>query len=116
MKDPLELDEESHWSASWTLCHPLALEAPLEPAWDRLSTIRRRWRHDIQRIRAEVVDEEETAAWMARRKSWVRATYSTPDKPAPTQVLVFLELLRLLGYPRHTGTRGGHDRRLPDDR
>ena len=66
------------------------------------SIIRRRWRHDIQRIRAEVVDEvkamieayaEETA------KSWVRATYSTPDKPAPTQVLVFLELLRLLGYP-----------------
>ena len=36
---------------------------------------------------------------MARRKSWVRAMYSTPDKPAPTQVLVFLELLRLLGYP-----------------
>ena len=86
----------------------MALEAPLEPAWDRLLMIRRRWRHDIPRIRTEVVDEvkamieesaEETAAWMARRKSWVRATYSTPDKPAPTQVLVFLELLRLLGYP-----------------
>ena len=57
MNDLLELDEESHWSASWSLRHPLALEVPLEPAWDRLLIIRRRWRHDIQRIRAEVVDE-----------------------------------------------------------
>ena len=81
----------------------------LRHRWSRRGIdIRRQWRHDIPRIRAEVVDEvkamieesaEETAAWMARRKSWVRATYSTPDKPARTQVLVFLELLRLLGYP-----------------
>ena len=49
--------EESHWSASWSLRHALALEAPLKPAWDRLLIIGRQWRHDIPRIRAEVVDE-----------------------------------------------------------
>ena len=31
---------------------------------------------------------------MVTRPSWVRATYSTPDKPAPTQVF---EQLRRLG-------------------
>ena len=108
MDDLQELDEESHWSASWSLRQQLGLEAPLDGI-----DIRRQWRHDIPRIRAEVVDEvkamieesaEETAAWMARWKSWVRATYSTPDKPARTQVLVFLELLRLLGCRRSRRT------------
>ena len=103
-----ELDEEAHWQASWALEHPLAKPPPLEPAWERLLELRRRWRHDIVRIRREVLAEvhlliddleEESRSWMAARPSWVRATYSTPDKPAPTRVLAFLELLRRLGYP-----------------
>ena len=103
-----ELDEEAHWQGSWALEHPLAKPPPLEPAWERLLELRRRWRHDIVRIRREVLAEvhlliddleEESRSWMAARPSWVRATYSTPDKPAPTRVLAFLELLRRLGYP-----------------
>ena len=103
-----ELDEEAHWQASWALEHPLAKPPPLEPAWERLLELRRRWRHDIVRIRREVLAEvhlliddleEDSRSWMAARPSWVRATYSTPDKPAPTRVLAFLELLRRLGYP-----------------
>ena len=100
-----ELDEEAHWQASWALEHPLARPPPLEPAWELLLSMRRRWRHDIVRIRREVLAEvhlliadleDDSRPWMAARPSWVRATYSTPDKPAPTQVLAFLELL---GYP-----------------
>ena len=103
-----ELDEEAHWQASWALEHPLAKPPPLEPAWELLLELRRRWRHDLVRIRREVLAEvhlliddleEESRTWMAARPSWVRATYSTPDKPAPTRVLAFLELLRRLGYP-----------------
>ncbi|CAE7863082.1 eIF3-S7, partial [Symbiodinium necroappetens] len=101
-----ELDEDAHWRASWALKHPLATPPPLEPAWELLLELRRR--HDLVRIRREVVAEvhlliddldEESRTWMAARSSWVRATYSTPDKPAPTRVLAFLELLRRLNYP-----------------
>ena len=49
-------------------------------------------RDDLIRMRREVIAEliaDESTAWPAARP--VRATYSTPDKPAPTQVLVFLE-------------------------
>ncbi|CAE7567933.1 unnamed protein product, partial [Symbiodinium microadriaticum] len=103
-----ELDEEAHWQASWALEHPLAKPPPLEPAWELLLELRRRWRHDLVRIRREVLAEvhlliddleEDSRTWMAARPSWIRATYSTPDKPAPTRVLAFLELLRRLGYP-----------------
>ena len=50
-----ELDEEAHWQASWALEHPLAKPPPLKPAWERLLDLRRRWRHDIVRIRREVL-------------------------------------------------------------
>ena len=43
--DLQDLDEEHHWAASWSLCHPLASDAPLEPS---------AWRHDIPRIRVEI--------------------------------------------------------------
>ncbi|CAE7545260.1 unnamed protein product, partial [Symbiodinium sp. CCMP2456] len=87
---------------------PIAGHAILEPAWEEGLEIRRRWRHDLARIRREVVDEvkllieeraEETAAWIGARAHAVRATYSTPDKPAVTQIPVLLELLRRLNYP-----------------
>ena len=103
-----ELDEEAHWQASWALQHPLATPPPIEPAWEILLELRRAWKHDLVRIRREIIAEvhlliddldEESRTWLAARPSWVRATYSTPDKPAPTQVLAFLELLRRLNYP-----------------
>ena len=42
---------------------------------------------------------EQTAEWMSQRSAAVQATYSTPDKPAVTQIPVLLELLRRLNYP-----------------
>ena len=36
---------------------------------------------------------------MSQRPPALQATYSTPDKPAVTQVLVLLNLLRRLNYP-----------------
>ena len=48
-----------------------------------------------------MIDEgaEALSAWMAARAPHVTATYSTPDKPRPTQTLVLLQLLEMVGYP-----------------
>ncbi|OLP83053.1 hypothetical protein AK812_SmicGene36237 [Symbiodinium microadriaticum] len=102
--DPLvDLDEESHWRASAVIPHPFQARPRLEPAWEEVLNIRRRWRHDLARIRREVLQEvkimvddhaEQTTEWMSQRSAAVKATYSTPDKPAVTQIPVLLELLR----------------------
>ncbi|CAE7894876.1 unnamed protein product [Symbiodinium necroappetens] len=107
--DPLvDLDEEAHWAASAVIPHPFQAQPRLEPAWEEALKNRRRWRHDLARIRREVVQEvkdmlgdvaEQTAEWMSQRSAAVKATYSTPDKPAVTQIPVLLELLRRLNYP-----------------
>ena len=104
----VDLDEDAHWEASAVIPHPFQARPRLEPAWEEALAIRRRWRHDLVRIRREVVQEvqvliddmsEQTAEWMSRRSAAVQATYSTPDKPAVTQIPVLLELLRRLNYP-----------------
>ncbi|CAE7203543.1 unnamed protein product, partial [Symbiodinium necroappetens] len=107
--DPLvDLDEEAHWAASAVIPHPFQAQPRLEPAWEEALNIRRRCRHDLARIRREVVQEvkemiddmaEQTAEWMSQRSAAVKATYSTPDKPTVTQIPVLLELLRRLDYP-----------------
>ncbi|OLP91089.1 hypothetical protein AK812_SmicGene27264 [Symbiodinium microadriaticum] len=52
---------------------------------------------EVHMLIDDLDDDTPGPGW--RHDSWVRATYSTPDKPAPTQVLAFLELLRRLNYP-----------------
>ena len=65
-----------HWTASASIKHPVAMEPPLEPAWERLLVIRRLWRHDLIRIWREVIAEirelmddlaDESTAWLAAR-------------------------------------------------
>ena len=63
MNDLLELDEESHWSASWSLRHPLSYD-------DDGATTSRESEQKWAMIEESV---EETAAWMAQRKSWLDA-------------------------------------------
>ncbi|CAE7317206.1 unnamed protein product [Symbiodinium sp. CCMP2456] len=70
------LDEDQHWHRSATIPHPMQV---------------------VQKVKLLIEDKaEETAAWMAARTHAVRSTYSTPDKPAVTQIPVLLELLRRL--------------------
>ena len=54
----------------------------------------------VQEVK-DLIDDlaEQTAEWMSQRSAAVKATYSTPDKPAVTQIPVLLELLRRLNYP-----------------
>ncbi|CAE7897784.1 unnamed protein product, partial [Symbiodinium necroappetens] len=84
---------------------PALLGAGLNEAVIRF---RREWRHDLSRIRAEVLQElqemvdeaaEDTTAWLATLPPHVRATYETSDRPRPFQGLIFDRLLRDLGYP-----------------
>ena len=82
--DPLvDLDEDAHWEASAVIPHPFRARPRLEPAWEEALAIRRRWRHDLVRIRRRVVQEvqdliddmaEQTAEWMSQRSAAVRAT------------------------------------------
>ncbi|CAE7265796.1 PUB3, partial [Symbiodinium sp. CCMP2456] len=71
------LGMEQHWASAPLMQHCLATRPALEPA------LRRRWRHDLCRIRREVVAEP---------SSWWR----------PFQGPTFLSLLRDLGYPATT--------------
>ena len=105
---PFDLDEDHHWEYSAKIRHPHFEWPQLEDGWTRLIALRRQWRHDLRRIRHEVLAEiksmvddgtEALAEWMSRRAPHVRATYSTPDKPRPTQTLVLLQLLEMVGYP-----------------
>ena len=115
-----ELDEEARWQASWALQHPLATPPPIEPAWEILLELRRAWKHDLVRIRREIIAEvhlliddldEESRTWLAARPSWVRATYSGTD--AGTGVPGTSSPAEL---PGPHGVDRGHDRRIPDAR
>ncbi|CAE7869448.1 unnamed protein product, partial [Symbiodinium necroappetens] len=85
------LDEDAHWAAATG-------GPPVSPEW----------RHDLVRIRAEVLRElqemvddaaEDTTAWLATLPPHVRATYETSDRPRPFQGPIFDRLLGDLGYP-----------------
>ena len=79
-----------------------------EPALEAVLEFRREWRHDLARIRQDVLAElrelvedaeDDTAAWLAALPAHVRATYITKDRPRPFQGIVFDRLLRGVGYP-----------------
>ncbi|CAE7859414.1 eIF3-S7, partial [Symbiodinium necroappetens] len=88
-----ELDEEAHWQASWALEHPLAKPPPLEPAWELLLELRRRWRHDLVRIRREVLAEDMTDGFQMLGEirpgpGWRRRDDGKYQNPIPVADLV----------------------------
>ena len=102
------LDEDSHCAAAARLQHSLVGWPSLEPALEAVLEFRREWRHDLARIRQDVLAElrelvedaeDDTAAWLAALPAHVRATYITKDRPRPFQGIVFDRLLRGVGYP-----------------
>ena len=88
--------------------HSLVGWPSLEPALEAVLEFRREWRHDLVRIRQDVLRElrelvedaeDDTAAWLETLPAHVRATYVTKDRPRPFQGIVFDRLLRGVGYP-----------------
>ena len=51
------LDEDSHWAAAARMAHSLVGWPSLEPALEAVLEFRREWRHDLARIRQDVLDE-----------------------------------------------------------
>ena len=108
-----EDDPDEHWRQALRLTHCTVTRRPqLEPAVERVMELIATWRHDVVRIRGEVLAEikemvaewaAETEAWMAQRPAPVRSTYATADKDRPTQIPVLLELLGVVGYPDIAG-------------
>ena len=84
--------------------HPQPSSAPAagaraQPGADHPLPPDQKWRHDIVRIRTEVMSEihdlvdefqEPTAQWMSDRPPAVRQTSCTPDKDRPTEVPLLL--------------------------
>ncbi|CAE7346915.1 PUB3, partial [Symbiodinium sp. CCMP2456] len=102
------LDMGQHWASAPLMQHSLTRRPELEPALAAVIHLRRQWRHDLCRIRREVVAEilalveereDDTRAWLQELPAHVRATYTTSDRPRPFQGPTFLGLLRDLGYP-----------------
>ena len=111
---PYDLDEEQHWRAALALPHPAGHRPNIEPGWEQVLELATRWRHDLPRIRREVIQDirqmvedgtDELDKWLAERPPQVRATFTTPDKPRPTQCLVLLQLLSAIDYPDVHGLR-----------
>lgn len=109
-----DLDERQHWETALALPHPATKPPELEQGWEELILVVRRWRHDLPRIRTQVIQEiqglidegeEDLQLWLQQRPEQVKATFTTPDKPKPTQCLVLLKLLRAVKYPDVDGLR-----------
>ena len=77
----LGLNEESHWQASCD--DPEAALPQLGPALERLLQVRLQWRHDLSRIRQDVVWEiGDTNTWMEQRPS-VSGPFARPTRIGP---------------------------------
>ncbi|CAE7351372.1 PUB3, partial [Symbiodinium sp. CCMP2456] len=110
------LDMEQHWASAPLMQHSLARRPALEPALSAVIEFRRQWRHDLCRIRREVIAEllvlveereDDTRAWLQELPAHVRATYTTSDRPRPFQGPTFLGLLRDLGDRGESALRRG---------
>ena len=128
------LDEESHWAAAARMQHSLVGWPTLEPALEAILEFPQYYRHDLVRIRRDVLEElremvedasDDTAAWLGALPDHVRATYVTKDRPRPFQGPVFDRLLRGVGYPAADDLRQdvdtgfdmlGQVRSAPDER
>ena len=135
----LDLDDEQHWEQYASLDHHLLQMPELEPNLEYVIRFRQRWRHDIVRIRTEVMKEindlvndfeESSMRWMADRPPAVRKTDSvrypfsftcwrpstTPTwqgSPSTTGSLCWANYVQVrAGRPGQTGDthRQGHSR------
>ena len=84
---PYDLDEEQHWRAALALPHPAGHRPNIEPGWEQVLELATRWRHDLPRIRREVIQDirqmvedgtDELDKWLDERPPQVRATFTTP--------------------------------------
>ncbi|CAE7879635.1 unnamed protein product, partial [Symbiodinium necroappetens] len=116
LRPDLELpddDPELHWRLAGQLVHCTVARRPnLEPALERVLELWTHWRHEVARLRQEVLVElaqlvldmqGTTEEWLAARSAPVRSTYTVPGKARHTQIRVVLHLLRMIGYPDVAG-------------
>ena len=116
LRPDLELpddDPDMHWRLTGQLVHCTVARRPnLEPALERVLELWTHWRHEVARLRREVLTElaqlvldmQDTAAeWLDSRSAPVRSTYTVPGKARHTQIPVVLHLLTLIGYPDVAG-------------
>ena len=114
-------DPDMHWRLAGQLVHCTVARRPhLEPALERVLELWTHWRHEVDRLRREVLAElarlvqdmqETTDEWLAARSAPVRSTYTVPGKTRHTQIPVVLHLLQMVGYPDVAGmTRTSHGR------
>ncbi|CAE7927509.1 eIF3-S7 [Symbiodinium necroappetens] len=116
LRPDLELpddDRDMHWHLAGQLVHCTVARRPnLEPALERVLELWTRWRHEVTRLRREVLVElaqlvldmqETTDEWLASRSAPVRSTYTVPGKARHTQIPVVLNLLEMVGYPDVAG-------------
>ena len=126
LRPDLELpddDPELHWRLAGQLVHCTVARRPsLEPALERVLQLWTHWRHEVARLRREVLvelaqlvlDMQDTAEeWLASRSAPVRSTYTVPGKTRHTQIPVVLHLAPDDGrLPGRGGHDGGSDARL----
>ena len=105
LRPDLELpddDPDLHWRLAGQLVHCTVARRPhLEPALERVLELWTHWRHEVTRLRREVLDElaqlvldmqDTTEEWLASRSAPVRSTYTVPGKARHTQIPVVLHL------------------------
>ena len=116
LRPDLELpddDPDLHWRLAGQLVHCTVARRPcLEPALERVLELWSHWRHEVTRLRREVLDElaqlvvdmqDTTEEWLTSRPAPVRSTYTVPGKTRHTQIPVVLHLLTMVGYPDVAG-------------
>ncbi|CAE7487292.1 PUB3, partial [Symbiodinium sp. CCMP2456] len=91
------LDMGQHWASAPLMQHSLARRPELEPALSAVLHLRRQWRHDLCRIRREVVAELLTTHGPGSRNCRPMSGLPIRSRTAPGPT--FLGLLRDLGYP-----------------
>ena len=101
-------DMWGHWNNSQLAIHPLQQHPRLPPGMRQTMTLQRRWLHDLDRIRKEIVDEitqlveaaeEDTHSWWTGLAEHIRPVYYDREHDQVTQIPTFLYLLEITGYP-----------------
>ena len=99
--------EWEHWELARHAKHPLLQPAHLSPGLQQAVDLCKRWAHDIDRIRQEVVDEvitiiedraSETEQWWSALAPHVASVYFNKGHNQITQIPIFSELLQRVGY------------------
>ncbi|CAE7923243.1 unnamed protein product [Symbiodinium sp. KB8] len=97
LRPDLELpddDPELHWRLAGQLTHCTVARRPcLEPALERVLELWTHWRHEVTRLRREVLDE--LAQMVLDMQDTTEARH--------TQIPVVLHLLKMVGYPDVAG-------------